>query len=179
LDASARKVYGTERGVAGALVIGSRAPYLYRADQASRLWNLLRALLENSGMSQLVADAVLVIHFCFVAFVLGGLALTWIGAMLCWKWVRNFWFRIAHVAAICFVAAEALLGLICPLTLWEDALRGTTSDSGFIERWLHSVMFYHLPEWVFTLAYVAFALVVVLTYWLVPPVRNLNRNSAP
>jgi hypothetical protein len=136
-------------------------------------------LLENSGVSQLAADAVLVIHFCFVAFVLGGLALTWTGAMLGWKWVRNFWFRIAHVAAICFVAAEALLGVICPLTLWEDALRGTTSDSGFIERWLHRVMFYHLPEWVFTLAYVAFALAVVLTYWLVPPARNLNRNSAP
>jgi Protein of Unknown function (DUF2784) len=127
---------------------------------------------------QLAADAILVIHFAFVAFVVGGLALTWLGAMLNWRWVRNLWFRIAHVAAICFVAAEALLGLMCPLTLWEDALRGTANDAGFIARWIHRVMFYQLPEWVFTLAYVVFALVVVVTYWLVPPVRIRPKKKA-
>ena len=129
-------------------------------------------------MSEIAANAILIIHFVFVAFVVGGLALTWAGAILGWRWVRNFWFRIAHLSAICFVAAEALLGVICPLTLWEDALRGNTSHSGFIERWLHRVMFYQLPEWVFTLTYFGFAIVVVATYWLVPPVRRANRKVA-
>ncbi len=120
-------------------------------------------------MHSLLADLILVVHFAFVAFVVGGLALTWLGAMLHWRWVRRFWFRVAHLAAIVFVAGEALTGMMCPLTVWEDALRGRESETGFLARWVHWVMFYNFPGWVFTLAYVLFALVVGLTFWLAPP----------
>jgi polyferredoxin len=120
----------------------------------------------------LAADLILVVHFAFVSFVVGGLAVTWIGAALRWRWVRNWWFRVAHLAAICFVASEALLGVMCPLTVWEDALRGRGGETAFIARWVHGVMFYDLPEWVFTAAYVLFALVVALTWWLVRPQRR-------
>ncbi len=127
-------------------------------------------------MNQFLADVVLVVHFAFVAFVVGGLAAIWLGAAAGWRWVRNRTFRLAHLAAICFVAAEALFGVMCPLTVWEDALRGRASEMGFIARWIRGVMFYELPLWVFTLAYVAFAAVVVLTFWLVPPGRRSPRN---
>ena len=123
-------------------------------------------------MSQLAADAVLFVHFAFILFVIGGLAAIWLGAALGWAWVRGMRFRLAHLAAIAFVAAEALLGVMCPLTVWEDALRGRASDIGLIARWVRSVMFYELPAWVFTTAYVAFAVVVALTFWLVPPRRR-------
>ena len=119
----------------------------------------------------LLADVILVVHFAFVAFVVCGLGAIWLGAALGWRWVRNFWFRIAHLVAILFVATEALLGVMCPLTVWEDALRGRGSDLGFIARWIRAVMFYELPLWIFTAAYVGFALVVALTFWLVPPIR--------
>jgi hypothetical protein len=119
-----------------------------------------------------LADAVLVAHFAFVLFVVGGLVAIWLGGALRWRWVRNRGFRMAHLAAILFVAAEALLGVMCPLTLWEDALRGRHSEIGFIARWIRSVMFYELPPWVFTVAYVAFAAIVLLTFWLVPPARR-------
>lgn len=125
--------------------------------------------------SHAIADVVLVVHFGFVAFVVGGLAAIWIGAAAGWRWVRSFRFRVIHLAAICFVAAEALLGVVCPLTLWEDALRGRASESGFIARWIHAVMFYQLPPWVFTTAYVAFAVIVAATFRFVPPVRRRNR----
>ena len=125
-------------------------------------------------MMPAAADIILVIHFLFVAFVVSGLALIWIGAMAGWRWVRNFWFRIAHLAAICFVAAEALLGMICPLTAWEDALRGAHTETSFIARWLHRILFYSFPDWVFTAAYVLFALAVALTMRLVPPRRRRN-----
>lgn len=123
-------------------------------------------------MSTLLADVVLVAHFAFVTFVVGGLALIWLGAALGWPWVRGFGFRASHLAAILFVAAEALLGVMCPLTEWEDALRGRESEAGFIARWVHRVMFYTAPEWVFTLIYVSFAAIVAATYWLVPPRRR-------
>ena len=121
---------------------------------------------------QLLADLILIVHFAFVVFVVGGLAMIWIGAAAGWRWVRNFWFRIAHLAAICCVALEALIGMVCPLTEWEDALRGAPSETSFIARWLHRVLFYSFPEWVFATAYVLFALVVAFTLWLVPPRRR-------
>lgn len=116
-----------------------------------------------------LADIVLFVHFVFVAFVVGGLAAVWLGAALGWRWIRNFKFRVAHLAAIAFVAGEALLGVMCPLTVWEDSLRGRGSEIGFIARFIRSVMFYELPPWVFTIAYVGFATIVALTWWLVPP----------
>jgi len=121
-----------------------------------------------------LADLVLLVHFAFVLFVVGGLALIWIGAAAGWSWVRNFWFRVAHLAAIVFVAGEALVGVWCPLTLWEDALRGVQGEKGFVARWIHRLMFYDFPGWMFTIAYVLFALVVALSWRLVRPTRTNN-----
>jgi len=87
-------------------------------------------------MNPFLADIVLIVHFLFVAFVVGGLALIWVGAASGWAWVRNFWFRVAHLAAIVFVAGEALVGVWCPLTVWEDALRGVHGDKSFVARWI-------------------------------------------
>lgn len=123
-------------------------------------------------MRVFIADAILIVHFLFVLFVIGGLAATWIGAWRGWRWIRSLSFRIAHLAAIVFVASEALLGMVCPLTEWEDALRGAAGDKSFIARWVHQLMFFSAPEWVFTALYVAFALLVAATLWFIPPRRR-------
>ena len=125
-------------------------------------------------MNTLLADIVLIVHFLFVAFVVGGLALTWIGAAFRWQWVRNFRFRVAHLAAIVFVAGEAIAGVWCPLTLWEAQLRGAQAEKSFVAQWIHRVLFYEFPEWVFTAAYVLFALVVVASWRFVRPARTSN-----
>lgn len=123
-------------------------------------------------LSDVLADLILIVHFLFVLFVAGGFALILAGVKLGWQWVRNFHFRILHLAAIVFVALESLAGVMCPLTLWEDALRGGNSPIGFIQRWIQRVMFYSLPEWVFSLVYVMFALLVAVTFWWLPPERG-------
>lgn len=123
-------------------------------------------------MNALLADAVLILHFGFVLFVVGSLPLIWIGAWREWTWIRCRVFRLAHLAAILFVTAESLLGMVCPLTVWEDALRGIRHDEGFIARWVHRVMYYQFPEHVFVVAYAAFAIIVAATYWLIPPRRT-------
>lgn len=120
-------------------------------------------------MNPLLADVVLIVHFAFVAFVVGGLALTWAGAAAGWSWVRNFWFRVAHLAAIAFVALEALAGIWCPLTVWEAALRGAHAEKSFIAKWVHRLLFYDFPEWVFTILHVGFALLVAATWVFVRP----------
>jgi hypothetical protein len=116
----------------------------------------------------MIADAILVVHALYVLFVVGGFVLIVLGAGR-WSWVRNRSFRILHLAAIAFVTAEALLGLTCPLTIWEDMFRGASSDRSFIGRWVARLLYYDFPEWVFATAYCAFALAVLWAWRAVPP----------
>ncbi|MGB8433530.1 MAG: DUF2784 domain-containing protein [Burkholderiales bacterium] len=127
--------------------------------------------------SSLLADFILVVHFAFVLFVVGGFALILLGAVLRWTWVRNPAFRYAHVSAIVFVALEALAGMACPLTVWEDALRRSSPDGpGFVGRWVGRLLYYDLPEWVFATAYVLFAVAVIASLILIPPRRRRPGN---
>jgi polyferredoxin len=117
----------------------------------------------------LLADSVLVFHFLIAGFVVLGLIFVWIGALAGWAWVRNPWFRYAHLAAIALVAAEALLGFACPLTVWEDLLRGGARADSFVGRWVQRLLYYNAPEWVFTTLYAAWAAATLLTLRFVPP----------
>ena len=123
----------------------------------------------------LLANTILVIHFLFVLFVVGGLPVIWIGAWLRLNFVRNIWIRIAHLAAILFVVGESLLGMVCPLTMWEDKLRQLETGDSFIQRWLHRILFYDFPEGMLTIVYILFALLVVATFILIPPYRRNPR----
>jgi hypothetical protein len=117
----------------------------------------------------MIADAILVVHFGIVLFIVAGLIAVWIGAGLRWQWVRNPWFRYAHLAAIAFVAGEALLGIACPLTIWEDIVRGGLRPESFIGRWVRYLLYYQAPEWVFSAAYVGWTLATLVTLRFVPP----------
>jgi hypothetical protein len=120
----------------------------------------------------MIADAVLTVHALVVAFVVGGFALILAGARR-WSWVRNRTFRILHLVAIVFVATEALLGVTCPLTLWEDMLRGGGSERSFIGRWVGRLLYYDLPEWVFATTYCTFAAAVFWAWRAIPPRKAL------
>lgn len=122
-----------------------------------------------------LADIVLVAHTAIVLFVVGGLVLIVVGGMRGWSWTRRPWFRVLHLAAIAVVVAESWLGITCPLTTWESALRERAGDAqyaaGFIEHWLQRMLFWDLPPWMFTLAYTVFAVLVVAAWWRWPPRR--------
>lgn len=115
------------------------------------------------------ADLILAVHFLFVLFVAGGLVAVWIGAARGWHWVRNRRFRLLHIAAVGFVAFESIVGMVCPLTVWEDALRGGGPGASFVARWVGRLLYWQLPEAVFTAVYVAVALATIVTYFRVPP----------
>jgi cytochrome c biogenesis protein CcdA len=127
-------------------------------------------------LSAALADAILVVHAAFVLFVVLGLPATWIGVALGKPYAFNPWFRGLHLAAIGFVVIETLLGYMCPLTVWENALRGDPLDEGFLQRWIHAWLFWRAPAWVFTAAYVAFGLLVAATWWKWPPGKRNPRS---
>jgi type IV pilus assembly protein PilA len=122
------------------------------------------------------ADALLVTHFLIAAFIVGGLPLVWLGAQRRWRWVRNPLFRYLHLAAIALVALEAVLGIACPLTVWEDLLRGGLHPESFVGRWVTAALYYRAPEWVFGVVYVAWAGATLATLKWVPPTRWQRRR---
>lgn len=125
----------------------------------------------TTASAALLADAVLVLHLGFVGFVAGGFVAVLLGGPLRWGWVRSRPLRLAHLGAIAFVAAEALLGVVCPLTRLEHALRGGGSGT-LVGRLVAGVLYYDLPLWVFSAAYVALAALAVALWFLVPPRRR-------
>jgi hypothetical protein len=125
---------------------------------------------------QMLADAVLAVHFGVVLFIVGGLIAILVGNARNWRWVNGWWFRVAHLTAIVVVALQAWLGQLCPLTVLESWLReqaGSASyQKSFIEHWLQRLLFFEAPFWMFTAAYTAFAAVVALAWWRFPPRRS-------
>ena len=130
-----------------------------------------------------LADIIVVVHFCYVAFTVGGELVILLGGFLKWGWVRNMAFRISHLAAVVLVAGEALAGASCPLTVWEYRLRQMAGQQvegqlSFIARLVRSIIFYDFPAWVFLAVYVGFAVIVVLTFVFfrpLRPVRSIHR----
>ncbi len=125
----------------------------------------------------LAADGVLIFHACVIAFIVVGLALIWIGYFSHWRWTTSLPFRIVHLIAIAFVAAQSCVGMTCPLTTLENTLRQRAGQdpydpNGCIAYWLHRMIFFHAPPWAFTICYIAFALLVVGTFIVAPPLRR-------
>ena len=122
----------------------------------------------------LLADLVLVLHTLWVAFVVFGLALIWLGHLCRWPFVRNFYFRLAHLLAMGFVAMTTLLGIVCPLTIWENQLRwlagqGRRYEGSCIQHWLHRMLFYEASDDLFKVVYVGFFLLVIGSFLVVKP----------
>jgi hypothetical protein len=128
---------------------------------------------------QLLADVVLAAHFAIVVFVVGGLVLIVAGNFYGWRFVNGWWFRLAHLAAIGVVVAQAWLGVVCPLTTLESWLRVQAGDAAyetsFVEHWLTSLLFYEAPAWVFTSAYTVFGIAVLAAWWRFPPGSSARR----
>lgn len=122
---------------------------------------------------QLLADAVLALHFGVVVFVVGGLLAVLVGNGLGWRWVNRRHWRLMHLVAVVVVAAQAWLGVLCPLTTLESWLRAQAGGAGysgsFVQHWLQQAIYFEAPLWVFTLAYTVFGVLVLATWRIFPP----------
>lgn len=131
--------------------------------------------------SQALADAVLLLHFGIVLFVVLGLPVIVLGNRVGWAWVNSLRWRLAHLAAIGVVVLQAWLGQLCFLTVVESSLREQTSQSGyergFIEHWVQRVLYFEAPIWVFTLVYTGFGLLVAWAWWRFPPMVGKGKSG--
>jgi hypothetical protein len=84
------------------------------------------------------------------------------------------------------VVAEALCGVVCPLTRWESRLRELAGshgygDASFLQHWIHRVMFFDLAESTFTAIYVAVFVLIVASLVVSrpePPAAWLRRRRS-
>ncbi len=81
-------------------------------------------------MYGLLADAVAIVHFLFVVFVVAG-------GLLALKWPKAAW---AHVPAAVWGTLVEVMGWVCPLTPLEDGFRtlggATASHGDFVARYI-------------------------------------------
>jgi len=86
-------------------------------------------------MNQILADAVLVLHFLFIAFVVAGV-------FLVLRWPRVAWI---HLPTAIWGAVVELTGWICPLTPLENHFLESAGRSGysgdFVEHYLVKVIY--------------------------------------
>jgi hypothetical protein len=83
----------------------------------------------------IAADAVMLVHFCFIAFALAG-------SFLVLLWFRVIWL---HLPALAWGAWIEASGRICPLTPLENHFRElagqTTFGEGFITHYLGPIIY--------------------------------------
>jgi hypothetical protein len=85
--------------------------------------------------NSIAADAVMLVHFCFIAFAL-------LGSFLVLRWFRVIWLHLPALAWGTWIEAS---GRICPLTPLENHFRGlaglTPYGEGFITHYLGPVIY--------------------------------------
>ena len=84
---------------------------------------------------KVLADAVVLAHFAFVAFVVGG-------GFLTWRWPFA---ALAHLPALAWGLWIELSGRICPLTPFENHLWSRAGEAGyaggFVEHYIVPVLY--------------------------------------
>jgi hypothetical protein len=134
----------------------------------------------------ILADVLTAVHGAYVGFVVVGELAILAGAAFRCRWARNPWFRSLHLVAIALVAAEVFLNLPCPLTIWEQDLRGLagqeTTTETFVGRLVHFLFMDGAnpwEPWVYEYLHVGFGILVLLTFVLIPPRWRKQRPAAP
>ena len=122
-------------------------------------------------MISLIADLVLVFHFCVVIFITSVFPLIPIGYKLGWRWISNRKLRIFHSGMMVFITLETLLGITCPLTSIENSLRGIHQSESFIGYWIKQIIYWDFPTQFFIILYCVF-LGWTLVMWKLCPPRN-------
>jgi uncharacterized protein DUF2784 len=120
----------------------------------------------------MLAEIILSVHIAIILFNVLGLIAVPIGAACGWHFVHVAWWRLLHVVLLGGVAAQALAGRACILTLWQSGLAGSgATPAPLIMSWVDRLIYWNLPIWAFALLYAvvfgyALALLrLVPVYW--------------
>jgi hypothetical protein len=122
----------------------------------------------------LLADAVMLVHFAFVLFVM-------FGSLFVLRWP---WMAWIHAPAVSWGLTVEMAGLVCPLTPLESRLRLLGGESGYTEDFLsHWLLMVLYPDFLtrrlqIVLGTSLLVLNCSLYAWILIRHRNRRRTSA-
>jgi hypothetical protein len=121
------------------------------------------------------AEVVLIAHLGVIAFNVFGLVAIPLGGWLGWRFVRVRWWRWLHLASMALVAAQAVAGRACFLTLLQGRLAGEgATEAPLIMSFVNRLVFWPLPFWAFAALYVGLLVYVIALLRLVPVKADLR-----
>ena len=119
----------------------------------------------------LAADALLVVHFLFIGFVV-------LGGLLVFKWRRLVFL---HLPAAVWGALIEFRGWLCPLTPWEQALRRAAGETGyntgFIEHYLMPLVYPANLDYDMQIVLGSFVIVINLLIYGGLSLRRIRRRN--
>jgi hypothetical protein len=121
-----------------------------------------------------IADALIVAHFLWAAWMVAGIAVAALGFhwRRLWGWC---WFRSLHLLAFVGTATTPLWNRgICPITTWEWQARGQASgsQSSFMSRVLSDFLYLDVSPLAISLVTAALALFTLVMFVVRPPWRK-------
>ena len=126
-----------------------------------------------SAFANLAANLVAVVHIAYFLFIVGGMVAIVASLRRHMPWVRNPWFRIAHIAAIYIVLFEEVTGFPCPLNVLQWAIRepatGSRESSSGVGGLLDYLLYHSISPLALDIVYWSFGALVLVMLWLVPP----------
>ncbi|MGL4553295.1 MAG: DUF2784 family protein, partial [Gemmataceae bacterium] len=120
------------------------------------------------------ADVLAVAHFGFIVPVVLLQLLIVAGGVLGWRWVRNYWLRVAHLVLIALVVIQAVVGHECPVNEFERTLRGgdlaQLDGASALGRFCNRMVYQRVEDMrPMLVQYAAFGVVVIASWYLVRP----------
>ena len=129
--------------------------------------------MQNALLNDVVADLIAATHIGYFIYVVGGCVAIVVGVWRKWKWIRNPWFRLSHLAAVYIVVFENVFNVACPLNTAEWQLRSTSQSaveaSSGVGRVLDQLLFHTIPGNVLNVMYSALAVLLLVALVLAPP----------
>ena len=123
---------------------------------------------------KILADAVIVVHFLFILFMLLGFLLTAYALVFRQKFFDWWLFRSLHLLGIFYVSSLSILGKYCPLTILENGLRlryeVTSVYSGsFIVNYLEKLVYPDVNPLLIQIPTVFLAIFTIVVFIIKPP----------
>ncbi|MBN1574324.1 MAG: DUF2784 domain-containing protein [Deltaproteobacteria bacterium] len=127
-------------------------------------------------MENILSDAVLVVHFAWIIFIITALPIA-----LCFR-LKGL--RIFHTVALIFTIIMQATGTLCPLTIIEENLRRRSSatfsyDGSFIITWLRRLIYIEDLGVSLKIIYILTALLLLFTLltYLFWPIQKKKKGT--
>ena len=123
---------------------------------------------------KIFADAIIVVHFLFILFMLFGFLLTLYALFFRQKFFDWWLFRSLHLLGIFYVASLSILGKYCPLTILENELRlgyevSSVYSGSFIVHYLEKLVYPDVNPLVIQIPTVFIAIFTIVVFIIRPP----------